>query len=708
MNLSVDRFLSTEGVSATLDWNTNTPLLKALHLANGTLRLYDSVINFDDYVNLQMDAANFISGSGAIRSPNGVIFGIGHITARNATLDANHGTLEIDARVLPPGQLWSGAESGTSENLIFDIDSMSMGPARLKFSNSVTTSPIAINNENQTLEVSARGNLTLTAAEKITNGKIVMSGGTLLDTYGVTVGTGATLSGYGTVSADLAGAGVIKASGGVLSLAGSVASSLGLAIDTSSASVLRLTGTSTHGAIAINDAHQTLEVGAGGNLTLTTAESITNGTIKMSGGTLADVAGLTIGAGASLQGFGTVTAATGGPGTILATGGTLKLTAALDGATASDIHIGDGAVLKLDGTVGSSTVSPTITFDDGAGTLDLGGGSLPGFHATLVGFGAGDTIDVAGAASAVLDGSGQVATVYDGANVALGTLHFASSWLGEGLAVTGGAIGVVTGSGSGNDLILGTAGDDTINSGAGNDLIKGMDGNDTLNGGNANDTLYGGAGDDILKGGSGADSMYGGTGNDTHYVDNAGDRVFEAAGEGNDLVYSSASWTMAAGQEIETLCANGNASNGGVAFFGNEFDNSLIGGIGNDFLNGGAGNDVLNGGAGNDTLMGSLGRDTFAFSSALGATNIDTVNDFVNGTDTLQLDHTVFGGLALGPLTSAAFAIGSATGSGPQIVYDQTTGALSYDSNGAGAGGMTQFATLTGAPTLDYSSIIII
>src|SRR5262249_41950348 len=162
---------------------------------------------------------------------------------------------------------------------------------------------------------------------------------------------------------------------------------------------------------------------------------------------LADAAGLTIGAGASLQGFGTVTAATAGSGTILATGGTLEFTGAVDGTVASDIHVGRAAVLKFDSTVGSSTVNPTITFDDGTSPLDLSSPSLAGFHGTIAGFAAGDTIKVAGAASAVLDSSGQGATVYDGANVALGTLHFASSWLGEGLSVSGGTIGVNTGGG---------------------------------------------------------------------------------------------------------------------------------------------------------------------------------------------------------------------------------------------------------------------
>src|SRR5262249_3575435 len=171
--------------------------------------------------------------------------------------------------------------------------------------------------------------------------------------------------------------------------------------------------------------------------------------------------------------------------------------------------------------------------------------------------------------------------------------------------------------------------------------------------------------------------MTGGTGDDTYIVDNAGDQVIEAAGEGSDIVYAVVDWTMTAGQEIESLRAYGTAATSGVSLTGNEFNNSLIGGSGNDTLDGGAGNDTLNGGAGNDT---------FVFDSALGLSNVDTVADFNDATDTIQLDHTVFSGLALGQLSASAFATGAATGAGPQIVYDQASGALSYDANGAAAG----------------------
>ena len=55
----------------------------------------------------------------------------------------------------------------------------------------------------------------------------------------------------------------------------------------------------------------------------------------------------------------------------------------------------------------------------------------------------------------------------------------------------------------------------------------------------ANETLTSTTGNDIIDGRGGADVMIGLTGNHRYYVDDAGDQVTEAAGEGGDTIYSS-------------------------------------------------------------------------------------------------------------------------------------------------------------------------
>ena len=164
-----------------------------------------------------------------------------------------------------------------------------------------------------------------------------------------------------------------------------------------------------------------------------------------------------------------------------------------------------------------------------------------------------------------------------------------------------------------NDHIAGTAASDDFFGGPGNDTIFGNGGNDSLGGGAGKDLLDGGDGADWLDGGTGIDTMGGGAGNDIYVVDNAADRVVEAAGRGIDTVRSSVTFQLSA--NVEKLVLTGNAASNGTgnalnnSITGNAAANRLAGGAGNDTLAGGGGNDTLVGGAGKDILNGGAGRD---------------------------------------------------------------------------------------------------
>ena len=184
---------------------------------------------------------------------------------------------------------------------------------------------------------------------------------------------------------------------------------------------------------------------------------------------------------------------------------------------------------------------------------------------------------------------------------------------------------IITGN-SGNNTADGRDGNDTVNAGAGMDRISGGNGNDLLNGEAGDDQLFGDAGNDVLNGGIGADTMLGGLGDDTFVVDDNGDLVIEAAGEGKDLVQSSITYTLT--DNVENLTLTGTADIDGT---GNELDNIINGNTGANVLDGKAGNDTLNGNAGNDTLFGGEGNDALNGDAGDDVLSGDAGNDALNG-----------------------------------------------------------------------------
>ncbi|MBZ9800014.1 calcium-binding protein [Mesorhizobium sp. ES1-4] len=175
--------------------------------------------------------------------------------------------------------------------------------------------------------------------------------------------------------------------------------------------------------------------------------------------------------------------------------------------------------------------------------------------------------------------------------------------------------------------------------------------------------------------------------------------MIEAIGGGTDKVLASVSYALLPGSEIELLAAANRYGSTPINLTGNEFGQTV---------RGNAGANVINGGGGADTLTGFGGKDVFVFNTALGAGNVDKITDFSVTDDKIQIDHTVFNGLQPDALPTGAFHVGSAVHTSSQhIIYNSSTGALSFDSDGVGGAHQIQFAVLAPHLSLTASSFIV-
>lgn len=425
------------------------------------------------------------------------------------------------------------------------------------------------------------------------------------------------------------------------------------------------------------------------------------------------------------------------------------------GSDAADSITGSGEWNRLTGNAGDDVINGLGGFDSlsgGTGNDVLDGGTGDD---TMAGGDGNDIFFVDSAGDNVVEGStgGVADIVYASASYGLAgrfveTLQLVGA---ANIDATGNSQNNALIGNSGNNTLLGNDGNDVLEGGAGNDALNGGNGTDTasyagaasgvtvslsiaaaqatggagldtltaienLTGSNLIDTLTGNASNNVLDGGTGADILSGGDGNDTYHVDNAGDNVVEGSATGGtaDVILASVSYGLA-GRYVETLrlvgaaniVATGNTQNN--TLIGNSGNNTLIGNEGADTLDGAGGSDLLSGGIGSDSLTGGAGTDVFAFSTALGATNIDTISDFVVVDDTIRLASSIFTGLALGTLSAAGFYIGAAAHDGDdRIIYNSATGALLFDNDGNGLNAAIQFATLSTGLAMTNADFIVV
>lgn len=270
--------------------------------------------------------------------------------------------------------------------------------------------------------------------------------------------------------------------------------------------------------------------------------------------------------------------------------------------------------------------------------------------------------------------------------------------------------------GDGHDLMAGGAGDDVMQGGAGNDTyevdslgdvvdesvggtVQGLPGvgdaggvdavrssinytlgdlleNLTLTGeaelvgaGNAKDNvLIGNAasnalagldGNDLLDGAAGADTLVGGRGDDTYVIDNAGDQVVEAVGEGTDTVRSRISTRLSA--NVENLRLIGTHAINGT---GNELDNHIVGNAAANVIDGGTGNDQMSGGQGDDVYVVDSAGDVVSEAQGQG---IDVVRSSVDYALTANVENlALIGDAAQGTGNALANAL-KANGTGSTL-----------------------------------------
>ena len=194
------------------------------------------------------------------------------------------------------------------------------------------------------------------------------------------------------------------------------------------------------------------------------------------------------------------------------------------------------------------------------------------------------------------------------------------------------------------------------------------------------------------------------------------------AGAGNNILNGDAgvdtvSYRHATAGVVASLDTTGPQATGGSGTDTLFFVENLAGSLHADTLKGNAtantldgddGDDVLNGRGGSDLLIGGAGGDRFVFDAALDG-SLDTLQDFASGADRIFLDDAVFAGLGLGPLTAGQLRLGPvAVTAEDRLIYDQATGALSFDADGNGAGGQVQFAVLMGLPSLAAADFLVI
>lgn len=386
------------------------------------------------------------------------------------------------------------------------------------------------------------------------------------------------------------------------------------------------------------------------------------------------------------------------------------------GGLGNDLIIGDNGADKLDGGIGTDTLSYAPSL--GAVTVDLStqatvtGGVFSGGSAQIDGDASGDTIAgfenlIGSSHDDSLTGDGGINVIEGGAGFDIITGNGGNDTLNGGIEddtfIAGGAAGL------GLDTMDGGSGFDTVNysgetagltvalgangasalvgGGTGSNAkgdklanvenLIGGSGNDVLSGNNVDHRFDGGAGNDTLTGGTGSSTLNGGDGDDI-IVASAGTIEDYNGGNGNETLGDTLSFAkFASAVTVSLITASGTAAGIGTLtilnverVIGSAHDDILYGGPNDEVLVGGAGNDFIHGDAGADTLVGEAGINTLDYAGFSGGVtlNLNTQAKFnANYNVVLAGSHTLgeyqqHGGDAEGDLISGFANVIGGTG----------------------------------------------
>jgi Ca2+-binding RTX toxin-like protein len=259
---------------------------------------------------------------------------------------------------------------------------------------------------------------------------------------------------------------------------------------------------------------------------------------------------------------------------------------------------------------------------------------------------------------------------------------------------------------SGNDILIGGDGDDTIWGDGGNDRIDGGYGNDNLRGGagddiitdlGGDDNIQGGDGNDVIHGGNGINLLIGGFGQD--FIITGEDSNESIGGPGNDFILGTKADEQNMGNEGDDWIEGG-TSDGAP---GDNFDplgNDPV--IGNDVFVGRGEHDKFNGEGGDDIMVGSVGLgDRF-----IGASGYDWAtfkNDpfgvYIDITDRF-FDQPPVPGSGASALTRFDFVEGLSGSAHADVLKGDDADATTLPTAGARGSVLTNFALIAGLEEL--------